>query len=85
MHENSQIEDEEAVIAEIMKLMNKMEQIYERQYRAERQIRAVAKRSASESKRESNEIVNLILIIRTRPSARREHYYDNLMMGWALQ
>ena len=47
------------MIAEVAKLVNKMEQIYERQYWAERQTRAVAKRSASESKRESNENVTL--------------------------
>ena len=64
LHESSQIEDGEVVIAEITKLMNKMEQIYERQYRAERQTRAVtvAKRSASESKRELNENVTIIII-----------------------
>ena len=62
LHESSQIEDEEVVIAEIAKLVNKMEHIYERQYQAERQTRAVAKRSASESKWELNENVTIIII-----------------------
>ena len=71
------------MIAEVAKLVNKMEQIYERQYRAERQTQAVGKRSASESKRESNENVILLVELDLLPCG--EHYYDNLMMGWALR
>ena len=53
-----------------------MEQIYERQYQDERQTRIVAKCSASESKRESNENVTL-LIIRTRPP---QYHVENTVM-----
>ena len=52
LHANSQAQDEEGVVAEIAELMSKMERIYERKSRAERQV---AKRSVS--KRESNENV----------------------------
>ena len=58
---NSEIENEEAIVAEIAELMGRMKQIYQRESRAERQVQAVAKRSAP--KRESNEYVRMVCVV----------------------
>lgn len=57
LHTNFKSEDEKAIIAEIAKLMVKIQRLHERELRAEQQAQAVAERSAR--KRELNENVRM--------------------------
>ena len=46
LHTNFEFENEEAIVAEITKLMAKIQRLHERELRAEQQAQAVAERSA---------------------------------------
>lgn len=57
LHTNFEFENEEAIVAEITKLMAKIQRLHERELRAEQQAQAVAERSAQ--RRELNEDVRV--------------------------
>ena len=59
LHTNSNIEDMEAIVAEIAGLMAKIKRLNERQFRAEQQTQAVTEQAAKKRESLKNEDVSV--------------------------